>query len=188
MRIEYKRAALLNLQQTQDYIANTLKNKPAARKLVSSVLHDISLLANNSRMGTALNSRFDVDSNLRFLVVSKQLVFYQIIGNDLISIVRILDGHRDYISIFLIDQMETHPESIPNPDDNHLKYFRCWTDESINNREFTSDAEWYCRRDSEEARFYEIFFQMSQKYSIRWASADEKERHFIGEITRDTHE
>lgn len=51
------------------------------------------------RMGTALNSRFDVDSDLRFIVLSKQLVFYQIVDDDLISIVRILDGRRDYLSI-----------------------------------------------------------------------------------------
>ena len=99
MRIEYKRTALLDLQQTQDYIANMLKNKPAAQKLVSSVLHDISLLVHNPRMGTALSSRFDVDSDLRFIVVSKQLVFYQIVDDELISIVRILDGRRDYLSI-----------------------------------------------------------------------------------------
>ena len=99
MGIEYKRTALLDLQQAQDYIANTLKNKPAAQKLVSSVLHDVSLLARNPRMGAALSSRFDVDSDLRFIVVSKQLVFYQIIDDDLISIVRILDGRRDYLSI-----------------------------------------------------------------------------------------
>lgn len=99
MRIEYKRTALLDLQQTQDYIANTLKNKPAARKLVSSVLHDVSLLADNPGMGTALNGGDGADSDFRFLAVSRQLVFYQMIGNDLISIVRILDGHRDYLSI-----------------------------------------------------------------------------------------
>ena len=99
MRIEYKRTALLDLRQTQDYIANTLKNKPAAQKLVSSVLHDVSLLAHNPRMGTALNSRFDVYSDLRFIVVSKQLVFYQVVNDDLISIVRILDGRWDYLSI-----------------------------------------------------------------------------------------
>lgn len=99
MRIEYKRAALLDLQQTQDYIANTLKNKTAAQKLVSSVLHDISRLEGNPRMGPALNSRFEVDSDLRFIVVAKQLVFYQIVDDTLISIVRILDGRRDYISI-----------------------------------------------------------------------------------------
>ena len=51
-----------------------------------------------------------------------------------------------------------------------------------------SDAEWYCRRDSEEERFYEIFFQMCRKYGVRWASAEEKERRFIEEVTRVTYE
>ena len=51
-----------------------------------------------------------------------------------------------------------------------------------------SDAEWYCRKDSEEERFYEIFFQMCQKYSVRCASAEEKERQFIEEVTRVTYE
>jgi len=52
----------------------------------------------------------------------------------------------------------------------------------------TSDAEWYCHRDSEGERFYEIFFQMCRKYGVRWASADEKERRFIEEVTRVTYE
>ena len=51
-----------------------------------------------------------------------------------------------------------------------------------------SDAEWYCRKDSEEERFYEIFFQMCQKYGVRWSSAEEKERQFIEEVTRVTYE
>lgn len=40
----------------------------------------------------------------------------------------------------------------------------------------SSDTEWYCRKDPEAERFYEIFFQMCQKYGVRWASAEEKER------------
>lgn len=51
-----------------------------------------------------------------------------------------------------------------------------------------SDAEWYCQKDPEEERFYEIFFQMCQKYGVRWASAEEKERKFIEEVTRVTYE
>ena len=39
-----------------------------------------------------------------------------------------------------------------------------------------SDAAWYCRKDAEEERFYEIFFQLCRKYSVRWASATPKER------------
>ena len=33
-----------------------------------------------------------------------------------------------------------------------------------------SDAAWYCRKDAEEERFYEIFFQLCRKYSVRSVS------------------
>ena len=49
-----------------------------------------------------------------------------------------------------------------------------------------SDAAWYCRKDAEEERFYEIFFQLCRKYSVRWASATPKEKSFIEEVTRGT--
>nr|WP_325220040.1 hypothetical protein [uncultured Oscillibacter sp.] len=51
-----------------------------------------------------------------------------------------------------------------------------------------SDAEWYCRKDPETERFYEIFFWLCRKYDVRWASADQKERQFIEEVTRITYE
>lgn len=51
-----------------------------------------------------------------------------------------------------------------------------------------SNAEWYCRKDFESERFYEIFFWLCRKYHIQWASADEKERLFIEEIARVTYE
>ena len=52
----------------------------------------------------------------------------------------------------------------------------------------TSDAEWYCRRDAEEDRFYDIFFKLCRKYDVSWASASEKEKAFIEEVTRVTYE
>ena len=51
-----------------------------------------------------------------------------------------------------------------------------------------SDAEWYCRSDPEEERFYEIFFMLCRKYDVRWASATPKEQKFIEEVTRVTYE
>lgn len=42
-----------------------------------------------------------------------------------------------------------------------------------------SDAEAYCRKDPEAERFYDIFFKLCRKYSVSWASADEKEKRFI---------
>ncbi len=51
-----------------------------------------------------------------------------------------------------------------------------------------SDAKWYCRHDAEEERFYSIFFKLCRKYDISWASASEKEKAFIEEVTRVTYE
>ena len=51
-----------------------------------------------------------------------------------------------------------------------------------------SDARWYCRRDPEEERFYSIFFKLCPKYDVSWASASEKEKAFIEEVTRVTYE
>ena len=51
-----------------------------------------------------------------------------------------------------------------------------------------SDAEQYCRRDPEEERFYDIFFRLCRKYGVSWASAGEKEKRFIEEVTRVTYE
>lgn len=53
---------------------------------------------------------------------------------------------------------------------------------------YVSDAAWYCRKDAEADRFYEIFFTMCRKYKVSWASANEKERQFIEEVTRVTYE
>jgi hypothetical protein len=53
-----------------------------------------------------------------------------------------------------------------------------------NNTRSQSDAEWYCRNNPEEERFYEIFFQMCHKHGVRWTSATQEERRFIEEVTK----
>ncbi|NBI69221.1 type II toxin-antitoxin system RelE/ParE family toxin [Pseudoflavonifractor sp. 60] len=99
MKIRYKGAALRDIKQKQDYIGNILHNKQAGQKLTESILCAVSLLADNPSMGVSLSSKYDVDFDLRFLIVSKQLVFYRIEDETQISVVRILDGRQDYMSI-----------------------------------------------------------------------------------------
>ena len=99
MKIRYKSAALRDIQQKQEYITAVLKNKPAAEKLTASILRGVSLLADNPRMGAPLRGKFEVDSDLRFLIISKQLIFYRIENETQISVVRILDERQDYMSI-----------------------------------------------------------------------------------------
>ena len=51
-----------------------------------------------------------------------------------------------------------------------------------------SNAEQFCRKDSEEERFYEIFSRLCQKYNVRWVSATLKEKALIEDVTRVTYE
>ena len=59
IKIIYKPQAVLDIRQTQEYIAQTLGNKKAAQKLVASILKAISLLEENPMMGISMEARFE---------------------------------------------------------------------------------------------------------------------------------
>ncbi len=103
MTITYKSLALRDIEEKRAYLTHTLKNPPAAQKLVASILRAVSRLADYPRMGTMLNSKFEVDTDLRYLTVSKQLVFYRIIDDAYISVTRVLDGRQDYMAILFAE-------------------------------------------------------------------------------------
>lgn len=103
MRIEYKSAAVRDIAQKKEYLETVLKNKQAAQKLAAAILQAVSLLASNPYMGAELRSKYDVDTDLRFLIVAKQLVFYRVVDEALISVVRILDGRQDYMALLFGD-------------------------------------------------------------------------------------
>ena len=48
-------------------------------------------------MGIKLSDKFDVKSDFRFVIVNKQIVFYEI-QPEHIEIVRVLDGRTDYLT------------------------------------------------------------------------------------------
>ena len=98
MRLQYRPAAIADIQRAADYIENVLKNRSAAQRLKAKILQGTSLLKENPQMGTLLSSKYDgLDTSMRFIVISKQLVFYEI-GDDTIEVVRIIDGRTDYLT------------------------------------------------------------------------------------------
>lgn len=97
MRLQYRPAAIADIQRAADYIENVLKNRSAAQRLKAKILQETSLLKENPQMGTLLSSKYDgLDTSMRFIVISKQLVFYEI-DNDMIEVVRVIDGRMDYL-------------------------------------------------------------------------------------------
>ena len=107
MRLQYRPAAISDIRKASDYIAEVLKNRSAANRLKVRILEGISLLKDNPFMGTPLSSKYDgVPDDIRFLVISKQMVFYKVVENR-IEIIRVLDGRTDYlVHLFGSDEQE----------------------------------------------------------------------------------
>ena len=100
MRLKYRPAAIADVQRAADYIEKVLKNRSAAQRLKTKILQGVSLLKENPQMGTLLSSKYDgLDTSIRFIVISKQLVFYEI-SDDVVEIIRVLDGRTDYLAHF----------------------------------------------------------------------------------------
>ena len=98
MKIIYKKSAIDDLLNTENYIINQFHNDQAAKRLKSNIVDTISLLKDNPYLEPKMSDRFNIDTPLRYLVVSKQLVFYDI-NEDNIEILRILDSRQDYLSL-----------------------------------------------------------------------------------------
>lgn len=99
MKIRYKRTALEDIRETELYIRNVLHKGSAAKKLTKRVVQTVSLLADNPYMGTPLASRLDVETDLRYLLVSEQLIFYRVVEDSFVEVTRVLNGRQDYLAI-----------------------------------------------------------------------------------------
>ena len=99
MRVEFKKTALDDMQATERYITENMDNETAAKKLTRRVYDAIMLLEDNPYMGTELRRKFGVETDLRFLVVAKQMVFYRVVEDDHIEVTRVLDGRQDYLAL-----------------------------------------------------------------------------------------
>lgn len=99
MKVFFKKTAIDDIQASASYLADQLHNRAAAKKLTASIFHAAMLLADNPYMGAALAGKYPVDTDYRFLIVSKHLIFYRIVEDQHIEITRVLDGRQDYMTI-----------------------------------------------------------------------------------------
>ena len=99
MKIRYKKTAIEDIQETERYISDTLHNAATAKKLTKRIVQAVTLLADNPYMGTPLNSRYDVDSDLRYMIVSSRLIFNRVVEGSHVEVTRVIDGRQDYMTI-----------------------------------------------------------------------------------------
>ena len=105
----YSKAAISDLEQIGDYIADELQSPKAALKLVDKIQDSIDRLADFPLMGSPLSATTGMDTDYRFLVCGNYLAFYRAHGNDVL-IDRIMYGKRDYVAILFGNVLFEEPE------------------------------------------------------------------------------
>lgn len=107
MRLVYSPQARKDLLEIKSYIAVNLVSPQAAENVISRILKSCSNLKEFSSLGGELKNKFDVNTDMRYLVTSNYIIFYRC-ENDIVKIIRILDARTDYMQIlFGQDNNET---------------------------------------------------------------------------------
>lgn len=98
VEIKFSPEAIADLQQTKAYIAEELCNEQAAVSTVAKITKRIRMLADFPESGAPLSSVIDIETDYRFLVCGNYTAFYRF-ENNIVFIVRVLYGRRNYIQI-----------------------------------------------------------------------------------------
>jgi addiction module RelE/StbE family toxin len=95
--------AVNDLREIQQYIAAQLDAPVAAQKLVSRILKSMRGLADFPESGPNLSSILNIETDYRFQVCGNYLIFYRV-EKQIIYIIRILYGKRDYLKLLFGEQ------------------------------------------------------------------------------------
>lgn len=100
MKLVYAKSALEDIQQVKQYIAKVLKNRKAADRIVAMISKNCKQLKDQPYSGASLEPRVGEPTDLRYLVCENWIAFYRV-REDVVQIVRVLDGRTDYWRILL---------------------------------------------------------------------------------------
>lgn len=98
MRLRYTPEAREDLRALKQYIAVELCNPSAADTVTQNIVHSCSGLKEQPYMGIELSEKTGRDTDLRYLVTGRHLVFYCVKESN-ISIMRILDSRTNYMQV-----------------------------------------------------------------------------------------
>ena len=101
-KIRVNPVAIADVQKIKTYIAED--NPQAAARMGNILYSRIEKLADFPEMGASLSSKIDIKTDYRYLVCGTYLIFYKIEG-EFISVYRVLNGVRDYLSILFTEEL-----------------------------------------------------------------------------------
>ena len=106
MNLRFTPQAHADLLELRRYISTELHNETAAERITRSILSSCSNLRSFPQMGIALSEKINVQTNIRYIVSEKHLIFYTV-DEDYISVMRILDSRTNYLqNLFGYDMIQ----------------------------------------------------------------------------------
>lgn len=101
-KVRINPVAIADVQEIKAYVA---EDNPQAAVAVGNTLYSkIGELTDFPQMGAPLTSKIGVRTDYRFLVCGNYLVLYKIEG-EFVSIYRVRNRMRDYLSILFADEL-----------------------------------------------------------------------------------
>lgn len=96
MELVYSPQSKQDLLEIKTYIANDLSSPQAATNVTSKIIKSCSNLKEFPDLGAELKNKFDVDTDIRYLISSNYIAFYRH-DADTVRIIRIIDSRTNYM-------------------------------------------------------------------------------------------
>lgn len=97
-KLQISPKAANDLLDIKKYIMEELQNESAALNTILKITKAMLDVLDFPQSGTPLSSIIDITCEYRFLVCGSYLIFYRF-NDDIVSVVRVLYGGRDYMRI-----------------------------------------------------------------------------------------
>lgn len=108
-KINITKAAEIDLQNAVFYIANNLKNKTAANRLLDAVEKELSSLCDMPERNPLVRDSFLASNGVRMQMIKNYLAFYVIRKeNSSVTVLRIVHSRRDWITILTNEIIENY--------------------------------------------------------------------------------
>ena len=104
MKLRYTPEARLDIKSIQQYVSQDLGNPNAANRIINNIVMCCSNLTQNPMLGMRLSAKIGRETDLRYIICGKYLVFYRV-DVSAISVIRILDGRINYLRILFGDNV-----------------------------------------------------------------------------------
>ena len=98
MKLRFTPRAMDDLKAIRRYIREEYRNPKAARRITDAIFTQCADLKQFPQSGTALSARFEVDTDIRYLVCEGYMIFYRIEG-EFVSIGAVIHGKTDYLHL-----------------------------------------------------------------------------------------